>query len=189
MSVMTKKSLAASLKKLMGKRPLEKITVKDLVADCGINRQTFYYHFQDIYDLLGWIYKTEALESIQNYRTYDTWQKGFLMIFDYVAANKEFCSATFHSLGRDHLESFLYDNTYELLIGVVEEVARKAPGGDLVAAQEKKFIAHFYTVAFNGLLVHWIRSGMKADPHEIVDDVNYLIEGDIKKALARYIYK
>ena len=48
----------------------EKITVKDIVEDCGVNRQTFYYHFQDIYELLGWIYKTEAVEGIAGYKTY-----------------------------------------------------------------------------------------------------------------------
>ena len=58
MSVITKKALASSLKNLMKKATLNQITVKDVVTDCGVNRQTFYYHFQDIYDLVEWIYQT-----------------------------------------------------------------------------------------------------------------------------------
>ena len=52
MSEITKKALAASLKKLLEQKTLDKITVVDLAEDCGVNRQTFYYHFQDIYDLV-----------------------------------------------------------------------------------------------------------------------------------------
>ncbi len=51
----TKKALAASLKRCMEKKPLSKITVSELIADCGVNRKTFYYHFEDIYGLLKWM--------------------------------------------------------------------------------------------------------------------------------------
>lgn len=183
MSLTTKKALAASLKGLMEKTTLEKIKVKDIVADCGVNRQTFYYHFQDIYDLLGWIYKTEALASISGFKTYETWQQGFLMIFNYISENKSFCMNTFHSLGREHLERFLYDITFDLLISVVNEVAN----GTSVAEKEKRFIANFYCYAFIGLLTSWMREGMKEDPATIIDDLNKLIEGDIKRALYKYM--
>ena len=59
MSQTTKRALAQSLKHLMEQKPLEKITVVDISEDCGVNRQTFYYHFQDIYDLIEWIYINE----------------------------------------------------------------------------------------------------------------------------------
>ena len=52
MSLTTKRALAESLKKLLSKKNLDKITVKDIVTDCGVNRQTFYYHFHDIYNHL-----------------------------------------------------------------------------------------------------------------------------------------
>lgn len=56
MSQMTKQALANSLKSLLQKKTLNKITIKDIVDDCGVNRQTFYYHFQDVYDLVDWIF-------------------------------------------------------------------------------------------------------------------------------------
>ena len=56
MAEITKRALAASLKKLVGRMPLDKVTVTDIAEDCGVNRQTFYYHFLDICDLVEWIY-------------------------------------------------------------------------------------------------------------------------------------
>ena len=50
----TKAALEASLKKLLLKKPLDKITINDLTTDCGISRMAFYYHFKDIYDLVEW---------------------------------------------------------------------------------------------------------------------------------------
>lgn len=181
-SLMTKKALAASLKKLMMKTSLEKITVKDVVADCGVNRQTFYYHFQDIYDLLGWIYRTEAVDGIRDYKTYDTWQQGYLRVFEYVSENKTFCLNTFYSLGREHLDRFLHEVTYDLIMGVINEIAE----GTRVTEEEKNFIANFYTSAFIGLMTLWIQDGMKEDPKRIVDDLNKLIEGDIARAIQKY---
>ncbi len=182
MSLMTKKELAASLKKLMEKTSLEKITVKDVVTDCGVNRQTFYYHFQDIYDLLGWIYKTEALGAIADYKTYETWQHGFLKIFQYVSKNKTFCMNTYHSLGRDHLEVFLLSVTVDLLTGVVDELSE----GTNISPEDKKFIANFYSYAFIGLLLVWLRNGTKEAPDHIIKNLSKLIEGDIGRAIEKF---
>lgn len=180
MSITTKRALAASLKKLMIKTPLDKITVKDIVADCQVNRQTFYYHFQDVYALLEWIYETEAFSSIDKFKTYNTWQHGFLMVFNYASDNKNFCLNTYRSNGRKHLELYLYKLTYNLLIDVVNEIAQESP----VSQSEKHFIANFYTYGFIGLLISWIKEGMNDDPEVLIDELNKLIEGDIKKAIS-----
>lgn len=54
MSQITKRAIEQSLKNLLLKKPLTKITINDIAEDCGINRMTFYYHFKDIYDLVEW---------------------------------------------------------------------------------------------------------------------------------------
>lgn len=182
MSLMTKEALAASLKKLMSKTSLEKITVKDIVNDCGVNRQTFYYHFQDIFDLLGWIYRSEALDSIADYKSYNTWQQGFLKIFNYVSDNRAFCLNTFHSLGRDHLEEFLYDVTFDLLIGVVNEVAVDTS----IAQEYKNFIADFYSLAFIGLMLKWLKTGTQENPEIIIENLSKLIEGNVGRGIENY---
>ena len=62
MSDITKKALASSLKDLLSKYKFNKITIKDITENCGVNRQTFYYHFKDKYDLVNWIYYTEFIK-------------------------------------------------------------------------------------------------------------------------------
>lgn len=187
MSQMTKRALAASLKKQMQNASFDKITVKDVVEECGVNRQTFYYHFQDIYDLLGWIYQTEAIGAISDYRTYETWQQGFLKIFQYVRENRSFCLNTYHSLARDHLEDFLHSLVFDLLMGVIDEVIDRTPGGERVSIADRNFIADFYAFAFIGLLLNWLRTGLKEEPESIVRDLSILVEGDIEKAVHKFI--
>lgn len=179
MTLLTKESLASSLKKIMAKKNLKKITITDLVVDCGVNRQTFYYHFKDIYDLLGWIYKTEVVGSISNCKTHETWQQGFLKIFQYVKTNKTFCMNTLNSIGREHLEYFLHHEIFNLLINVVEEGSKDSS----LSPQEKDFVSNFYTFAFIGILTSWMKEGMKDSPQSIIEKVERLVNGDIKKMI------
>lgn len=184
-SLSTKKSLACSLKKLMRKIELNKISVKSIVDDCKVNRQTFYYHFVDIYDLLEWIYKTEAIESISECKSYKTWTEGFYKIFVYIENNKEFCMNSLNSLGRNHLDNYIYSVTNDLIIGVINEISE----GMSVEDSDKQFIADFYTVAFTGLVVKWMHNGMREKPKEIIEKLSELIEGNFLRALERYSKK
>lgn len=99
MSVITKKALAQSLKDLMQKMPLSKITVQNIVDACGLNRQTFYYHFGDVYELLGWIFENEAARDITHGLTPDNWEEKLLRMFCYLKENRVFCQNTLHSIG------------------------------------------------------------------------------------------
>lgn len=182
MSQTTKRALAASLKKLLLEKPLDKITVIDIVEDCEVNRQTFYYHFKDIFDLIEWMCLDEASKALNGKKTYETWQQGFLQIFNAVLLNKPFIMNVYHSVSREQVEMYLYEVTYDLMIGVVEEQAQ----GMSVRDEDKKFIADFYKFAFVGLMLEWIRKGMKQDPKEIVGHLSVLIQGDITRALNKY---
>ena len=64
----TKLALEESLKRLLLKKPLDKITINDLTTDCGISRMTFYYHFKDIYDLVEWACIEDATRALQGKR-------------------------------------------------------------------------------------------------------------------------
>ena len=66
-SMKTKRALAESLKKFMRQKPFSKITVTEIVADCGVNRKTFYYHFEDIYALLRWIFEEDAVNIVRQF--------------------------------------------------------------------------------------------------------------------------
>ena len=69
MSDITKRAISASLKRLLLTKSLNKITIQDIADDCGINRQTFYYHFQDIYDLVEWVCYEDAKKAHENKKT------------------------------------------------------------------------------------------------------------------------
>ena len=182
MSQVTKRALEASLKNLLLKKPLEKITINDITEDCGINRMTFYYHFKDIYDLIEWCCVEDAKKALEGKRTYDTWQQGFLQIFEAVLDNKPFILNVYHSVSREQVEIYLYKLTYDLLIGVVEEKS----AGMSVREEDKKFIADFYKYAFVGLMLDWVKKGMKDDPHEIIDDLSVVMNGNVTAALERF---
>lgn len=182
MSQVTKRALEASLKNLLLKKPLDKITINDITEDCGINRMTFYYHFKDIYDLIEWCCVEDAKKALEGKKTYDTWQQGFLQIFEAVLDNKPFILNVYHSVSREQVEIYLYKLTYDLLIGVVEEKS----AGMNVREENKKFIADFYKYAFVGLMLDWVRHDMKGDPHRIIEDLSVVMHGNVAAALERF---
>ena len=71
MSDITKRALEASLKKMLLKKPVTKITISDITEDCGVNRATFYYHFKDIYDLIEWSCEEGSRIAANGNTTYD----------------------------------------------------------------------------------------------------------------------
>ena len=81
MSDTTKRALETSLKNLLLKKPVNKITINDITEDCGVNRATFYYHFKDIYDLIEWSCEEDSRKAADGNTTYETWQQGLLNIF------------------------------------------------------------------------------------------------------------
>ena len=181
MSQITKRALASALKELLEHKPLNKITINDITEQCGVNRQTFYYHFQDIYALLEWIYTTDAQRLLEGKRDGDTWQQGFLQVLEYIRDNRALVRNTYHSVSRELLEGYLYRVTYQLMRDVVEERA----AGTQVPEEDRAFLAHFYKYAFVGLTVEWMQGGMKEEPARLVSRVNTVMEGNIAAALER----
>lgn len=181
MSEVTKRALEQSLKNLLLKKPLTKITINDITEDCGINRMTFYYHFKDIYDLVEWCCEEDAARALAGQKTYDTWQQGFLQILEALRRDKAFFTSVYRSISREQLENYLYRLTYDLMMGVVEERA----AGMTVRPEDKEFIANFYKFAFVGLTLDWIKNDMRQDPAQLVEQLSTLIHGDVTKALEK----
>lgn len=182
MSQMTKRALVASLKDLLAEKPLDKITVTDLTEHCGVNRMTFYYHFKDIYDLVEWACIESATRALAGQKTYDTWQQGFLQIFEAVRDNKPFIMNVYHCVHREQVEKYLEPLVDSLLMGVIEEESRNIT----VRQEDKAFIAQVYAYIFIGLMLDWIKDDMREDPEEIVSRLARLIKGSVAAALARF---
>lgn len=184
MSQVTKRALEQSLKNLLLKKPLSKITISDLTEDCGMNRMTFYYHFKDIYDLVEWSCLTDAKRALDEKKTYDTWQQGFLQILEAVQANKPFSMNVYHCVHREQVEIYLRPLVEDLILNVVNEEA----GGLNVRDEDKTFIVQAYSYIFIGIMLDWIKEDMKENPQEIVERLNKLIKGSIRASLTRFQY-
>lgn len=182
MTQFTEKALTESLKKLMNTTPLEKITINNIVTDCKVNRRTFYYHFQDIYAFLEWIFKTEVADLISGNKSHQTWQQGFLNILLYLGQNRKMVINTYHSIGREQLEYHLYNSVYNLVFDVVNEIAVDIK----VSENDKAFVANFYKFAFVGLLLDWIRTNMTENPEQIIDKLDKMITGEIHRSLLKF---
>ena len=113
----TKQALEESLKHMLLKKPLDKITIRDITEDCGISRMAFYYHFKDIYDLVEWACIEDASKALQGKKTYETWQEGLLQIFEAVLGNKPFILNAYRCISREQIERFLYQLTHGLFRG------------------------------------------------------------------------
>ena len=181
MSQVTKRALEQSLKNLLLKKPLTKITVGDITEDCGINRMTFYYHFKDIYDLVEWSCLEDAKRALEEKKTYDTWQQGFLQIFKAVQENKPFILNVYRCVHREQVEKYLQPLVDQLLLNVINEEA----AGITVRDEDKQFIAQVYSYMFIGLMLDWIKDDMREDPQQIVEKLSKLIKGSVSVALSR----
>ena len=182
MSQTTKRALEASLKHLLAKKPLDKITINDIAEDCGISRMAFYYHFKDIYDLVEWSCLEDATQALQGKKTYETWQEGLQQIFEAVLENQPFIMNVYHSVSREQIETYLFHLTHDLLYGVVQEKAK----GTGISEADQSFIADFYKYSFTGVMLDWIKDDMREDPQQIVDRLARLIKGSVSAALSRF---
>ena len=182
MSEVTKRALEQSLKNLLLKKPLTKITISDIAEDCGINRMTFYYHFKDIYDLVEWSCLEDAKKALEGKKTHDTWQEGFLQIFQAVQDNKPFIMNVYRCVDRAQVERYLKPFVDNLLMNVIEEESADIAVRD----EDKNFIAQIYTYIFVGLMLDWIADDMKEEPKVIVDKLAILMQDSFSNALQRF---
>lgn len=181
-SQLTKRALEESLKRLLLEKPLGKITIADITSDCGISRMTFYYHFQDIYDLVEWACEEDAARAIAGNKTADTWQTGLLDTFLALRENKPFIASIYHDMSREQVERFLVPVVSDLVKSVVDEHAARRH----VREQDRDFIARFFAHALIGTVLDWIARDMRDDPQQLVQRVATIADGAIETALDRF---
>lgn len=181
MAQFTKKAIADSFIKLLNEKPLDKISVKDIVEDCGVNRNTFYYHYQDIYALLEDIFEAEARAVIEENIPYNTWQEAFITSTKFALQNKKAIYHIYNSINRDNLERYLYNVADTLTTGYVK---RQAEGLD--ASEESiRLITLFYKHAVVGVILEWLQRGMKDEPENIIRKMGGLFDGNIRRLLEK----
>lgn len=177
----TKRTLAASLKSFTEKKPLSKITVSDIIADCGVNRKTFYYHFEDIYALLKWMLEEEAVNVVKQFDLLVDYREAVLFVMNYVRKNKHLLCGAYDSMGRDEMKRFFYAD----FIGITRKVVNDAEQRIGVHTEEqfKEFLAHFYTEAAAGLLIDEFTDKEGHDPKIAADYFALVLENSLPSVL------
>ncbi|MGN0268245.1 MAG: TetR/AcrR family transcriptional regulator C-terminal domain-containing protein [Lachnospiraceae bacterium] len=173
----TKKTLAESLKKIMRKKSFSKITISEIIADCGLNRKTFYYHFEDIYALLKWMLEIEAVEVVKQFNLIVDYEEAIVFIMDYIEENDYIISCAYDSIGRDEMKRFFFADFKDLVSSVIDSAEEKT--GSRLSDEYKQFLCFFYTEALAGILIDWIKNRQERDRQQVI---KYL-EKTIKESL------
>ncbi len=182
MALSTKKALAQSLRNLLAKRTLDKITVKDIVDDCGVNRQTFYYHFHDIYDLLEWIFEDmiETMVPEQNEKV--DWTRCIDTLVAKMLEERRLVLNAYHSVSHEAVSRFIRQWLKPFIADVVEQESQ----GMSVAQEDKEFVAELFTMGTTGFLTEWVENQLSEEKLHNLEKIKMALDGSARLLLKRF---
>ena len=160
-SMNTKKALAEALKNAMRRKSFRRITVSELVEECGVNRKTFYYHFEDIYALLKWMLEEESIEVVKNFNLLLDYEEAITFVMRYVEENDHILNCAYDTIGLDELKRFFHSDFMDISRTLIEQAESAA--NKTLDAGYKEFLCGFYTNAISGMLTEWVRNRDKRD--------------------------
>lgn len=172
---------------LLDEYPFDKITVTDIVQHSNINRNTFYYHFQDIYGLLDEILAEEVEKilkpsvNINLFTPESTWMEGFNHSIQFIKENKRTACHLYNSVCRDRLEKFLL----EVIANTMYEIVKNISSDLQIQEETLKILSQFYAFALTGVISDWLRNGMNYDLEEYISKVHQILDGNIRANLER----
>ena len=181
----TKESLAAALKQMMNVKPIGKITVKDLVEICGVNRQTFYYHFDDVYDLLEWVFEEDANRFLPQKVVYEHWREDIMIYLDYLQENSTFALNVYNSNSRLYMLRYLE----EKMEGCIRSFAEIVSEGQNIDRQDFEFVVKFYSKCAIGLISQWMDLGMQLPKEITVERILKVMDGSVERYLSHFEIK
>ena len=182
----TKKLLGNTLKELMAEKPFDKISVSELTKRCGVNRQTFYYHFETIIDLYKWVLQEEAGPLLVKF-TSDPyqWKEAVLDILYFIKANDQAVLSALRTVENQQIRAFFVDYFRQIFTGMFDIICQ-----DLDVDREfKDFIANVHITGAAALALQWLESGMKESPEQITEWLGFYLEGNIRGTFERYAEK
>jgi len=180
-----KTAINKSFKELLNKRSIDKVTVKKICEHCGVNRQTFYYHYTDFMDIIKFIIAEELSAEIAQNRTFDTWEGGFMATMNYLKTNSKMFLHIYHSSYWNEANAYFTDFSNKLLYDVVEECIDKI--GVRLQEKDQIFIVNFYRHVFNGFMIDWVSEGMEEPPEDILRKLLLMITGSIPRSVEAFI--
>lgn len=182
----TRMALAQALRRQLQHTPLGKISVSSLCHDAGIQRQTFYYHFNDIYSLAAWVFQEEVANKILSHATYEEWATGFKDLLDYLEAHRAQTYSVLASLSHRDLEKFFFHTLRPMMEAIVaqlltEENTQEPP----LHPDDKEMVIDHYTITVLGHLFHWLAHDMHIEPEALVRQIEYILRGHVRHSIQR----
>ena len=173
----TKKAIADAMKKLMAERPLAKINVGDIVELCGLNRNSFYYHFKDKYDLVNWIFYTEIVEELN--REQVATEFGWVLLdklchFFYI--NKDFYINALSITGQNSFEEYYLELLKKLIMTRIANLFEDDGN--------QEFYINFFLDTLSSSTLRWLRDGAKIPPNEFSTLIKKAATGAAMKILS-----
>lgn len=181
MADFTKKAIRNSFLKLLNEKPLKQITVRDIVDDCGVNRNTFYYHFQDIPQLIETIIREDAEQIIAAHPTITTVQEYLEAAIGFALNNRNAIMHIYRSVNRDLYEQYQWRVCQHAAAAFIDQIltGRKVPDADRAL-----LIDYVKCVCF-GIVMGWLEDGMKNDIQAYADRLCELKQGDLELMIDR----
>lgn len=165
MSNFTKKAIKATFLQLLDEKPLSQITVKQIVEACGINRNSFYYHYQDLPALIEEIITEEADRIIADHPTVDSIRTALTAAVDFASRNRRGLLHIYNSVNRDIFEHYLW----KVCDHVVRAYSSSATAGLPMRDTDREILGRFYRCACFGLVIDWMNSRMTDDVTAMID--------------------
>lgn len=173
-TLQTKTALAISLKHYMTRKPLSKITVNDLITDCNVNRKTFYYHFENIYDLLKWMLEQEAIEVVRTFDLLVDYEAAIHFIVKYVQSNAHILNCAYDSMGRDEMKRFFNQDFCSVIQNIIDDCEQSIALS--IDDNFKSFLCDFLTEGTAGILVNGFRDEKKLNEQKLTENVTVLLD-------------
>lgn len=173
MSASTKEMIFKTFLEILKTKPFDKITVRDIVEACNINRNTFYYYYSDIYELLEEIFKMEFSEMVANHSNGFRWLVGFSRMIETSYNNKKIINNICASRSHEYLENYMFKSCRTIMSDYIHELCE----GRNIDDANMEFIISFYQYAIIGTLSEWYRTGMPDPPEKILRQFLMVFEG------------
>ena len=178
-----KRKICSALKHLMTQKSLNKITVAEIMQSCGMARQHFYYHFEDIYDAVHWMFDQEAVALLREHEGVMLWQDGLLQLFQYLQENRAVCLCALHSLSREHLKRFFETDVHAIIKDTILQIAAELHYQ--ASDRELALLTEVYVGALVSMMEDWLLGEIQETPEELIQFVDQLLKDHARGAALR----
>lgn len=166
---------------LLDKKTLNKITVTELAKKCDIERKTFYYHYENLEQLIKEIFESELDVVIGEFNENLSWEDSFILAAKFILENKKAIRHIYYSDYKANIEKYVYSMAGEVITKYVKHISKATRAKEV----DINLISYFYQCALSSALIQWIATDMQTDPVVITNRLGKLMDGNILLSLKR----